>query len=95
MGKDLLAECLQVLEKSCIILDGLDEYDKDVRREIISLFARLAKKRNDAVPGSLQVLFVSTDEANIRKSLSKAMCITLKGSDNFSEMQDYAHTWTK
>jgi len=95
VGKDLLAECLQVLEKTCIIIDGLDECDKDVRREIISLFARLAKERNDAVPGSLRVLFISTDEADIRKSLSKAVCITLKGSDNFSEMQDYARTWAK
>jgi len=95
VGKDLLAECLQVLEKSCIIIDGLDECDKDVRREIISLFARLAKERNDAVPGSLRVLFVSTDEADIRKSLSKAVCINLKVSDNFSEMQDYARTWGK
>jgi len=96
-AKDLLAECLQVLEKTCIIIDGLDECDKDVRGEIISLFARLVKERNDAVPGSVRVLFVSTDEADIRKSLSKAaaVCLTLKGSDNFSEMQDYARTWAK
>jgi len=94
-GKDLLAECLQVLGKTCIIIDGLDECDKDVRRDIISLFTRLVQERNDAVPGSLRVLFVSTDEADIRKSLSKAVCITLNGSDNFSEMQDYARTWAK
>ena len=95
VGKDLLAECLQVLEKSCIIIDGLDECDKDVRREIVSLFTRLVKERNDAVSGSLRVLFVSTDEPDIRKSLAKAVCITLKGSDNLSEMQDYARTWAK
>jgi len=95
VGKDLLAECLQVLEKTCIIIDGLDECDKDVRGEIISLFARLVKERNDAVPGSLRMLFVSTDEADIRKQLSKAVCLTLKSTDNFSEMQDYARTWAK
>ena len=93
VGKDLLAECLQVLEKTCIIIDGLDECDKDVRGEIISLFTRLVKERNDAIPGSLRILFVSTDEADIRKSLSKAVCLTLKGTDNFAEMQDYARTW--
>jgi len=95
VGKDLLAECLQVLEKNCIIIDGLDECDKDVRGEIISLFTRLIKERNDAIPGSVRVLFISTDEADIRKSLSKAVCITLRVSDNFSEMQDYARTWAK
>ena len=94
-GKDLLAECLQVLEKTCIIIDGLDECDKDVRREIISLFTTLVKERNDAVPGSVRVLFVSTDEADIRKLLSKAVCLTLKGTDNFVEMQDYTRTWAK
>jgi len=94
-GKDLLAECLQVLEKTCIIIDGLDECDKDVRGEIISLFTRLAKAQNDAMSGSLRILLVSTDEADIRKSLSKAVCLTLKGTDNFSEMQDYARTWGK
>ena len=94
-GKDLMAECLQVLEKTCIIIDGLDECDKDVRGEIISLFTRLAIVQNDAVPGSLRILFVSTDEADIRKPLSKAVCLTLKGTDNLSEMQDYAREWAK
>jgi len=95
VGKGLLAECLQVLEKTCIIIDGLDECDKDVRREIITLFARLAKEQNDAIPGSLRILFVSTDEVDIRKPLSKAVCLTLKDTDNFSEMQDYARVWAK
>jgi len=95
VGKDLLAECLQVLEKTCIIIDGLDECDKDVRGEIISLFVRLVKERNKATPGSLRILFVSTDEADIRKPLSKAVCLTLRGTDNFSEMQDYARIWGK
>jgi len=95
VGKDLLAACLQVLEKTCIIIDGLDECDKDVRGEIIAIFTRLVKERNDAIPGSLRILFVSTDDADIRKLLSKAVCLTLKGTDNFSEMRDYARTWGK
>ena len=94
-GKDLMGECLKVLEKTCIIIDGLDECDKDVRGDIISLFIRLAKAQNDTVPGSLRILFVSTDEPDIRRPLSKAVCLTLKGTDNFSEMQDYAQVWAK
>jgi len=95
VGKDLMAECLQVLEKVCIIMDGLDECDKDMRREIISLFTSLAKVQNDAVPGSLRILFISTDEVDIRKLLSKAACLILKSTDNFSEIQDYAQVWAK
>jgi len=95
VGKDLLAACLQVLAKTCIIIDGLDECDKDARGDIISLFTRLVKERNDAIPGSLRILFVSTDEADIRKLLSKAVCLTLRGTDYFSEMQDYARIWAK
>jgi len=95
VGKDLMAKCLQVLEKTCIIIDGLDECDKDGRAEVISLFTRLAEAQNDAVPGSLRILFISTDEADIRKPLSKAVSIALKGRDNFSEMQDYARVWAK
>ena len=90
-----MAECLQVLDKTCLIIDGLDECDKDVRREIISLFTRLAKVQNDAVPGSLRILFISTDEADIKTPLSKAVCLTLKDTDNLSEMQDYARVWAK
>jgi len=95
VGKDLLAACLQVLDKTCIIIDGLDECDKDVRGEIIAIFTRLVKERNDAIPGSLRILFVSTDNADIRKLLSKAVCLTLKVTDNFSEMRDYSRTWGK
>ena len=94
-GKDLMAECLQVLEKTCIIIDGLDECDKDVRGDIISLFVRLTKVQNDTVPGSLRILFISTNEPDIRKPLSKAVCLTLKNTDNSSEMQDYARVWAK
>ena len=93
--EDLMAECLQVLEKTCIIIDGLDECDRDVRGEIITLFTRLAKAQNDTVPGSLRILFVSTDEVDIRKPLSRAVCLTVKGTDNFSEMQDYARVWAE
>jgi len=95
VGKDLLAECLQELEKTCIIIDGLDECDKDIREEIMALFTRLVKEQNNATPGSLRILFVSTDEPDIRKPLSKTVCLTLKDTDNFSEMQDYARTWGK
>ena len=94
-GKDLMAECLQVLEKTCIIIDGLDECDTNARGEILSLFTRLAKAQNEAVPGSLRILFVSTDEVDIRKPLSKAACLTLKDTDNISEMQDYARVWAQ
>ena len=94
-GRDLMSECLQVLEKTCIIIDGLDECDKRVRGEIISLFIRLAKTQNDARPGSLRILFVSTDEVDIRKLLFKATCLTLKTTDNFSEMHDYARVRAK
>lgn len=96
-GKDLMAACLQVLEnlKTCIVIDGVDECDIGVRAEIISLFTRLTKARNDAVPGSLRILFTSTNEVDIRKLLSTAVCLTLKDTDNFSEMQDYARVWAK
>jgi len=94
-GKDLMAECLQVLEKTCIIIDGVDECDKGVRTEIISLFTRLTKAQNEAVPGSLRILFMSTNEVDIAKLLSKAACLTLKSTDNFPEMQHYAWTWAK
>lgn len=90
-----MAECLQALEKACLIIDGLDECDKDARPEIISLFTKLASTQNDALPGSLRILFISTDEVDIRKPLARAVPILLKSANYFSEMQDYARVWAR
>ena len=95
LAQELLRQCLEELQKSCIVIDGLDECDREERKKIMTIYTKLANQLSDNLPASFRVLFVSTDENDIRIQFTKAEIIHLTPKDNYAEMQDYARIWSR
>jgi len=95
LAQELLGQCLEELQKSCIVIDGLDECGREERKKIMVVYTRLAKQLSNNLPTSVRVLLVSTDENDIRIQFTRAEIIHLTAADNYMEMRDYARVLSK
>ncbi|KAF8444436.1 hypothetical protein BDZ91DRAFT_853780 [Kalaharituber pfeilii] len=95
-ASNLLVELLEVAMKdsktSYVIIDGLDECEKTERRKIISTLQSISEAINQQVPGTIRLLFISTNEPDIRRRLSSIVKIQLKPNDN--DIRQYTTVWT-
>lgn len=85
---------LAAIDKVVIILDGLDECEKEERKTTLSWLQTTIAKVIDTNPGSLRVLIFSTDEPDIRRSLSNATIKRLETLDNRSDILSYIEIWS-
>ena len=90
---ECLETCLATMQKTYIIIDGIDECDAPERNEMISFFISLVKKAD--TPGGLRALFISQDESDIRRLLRTATTLKLTGAHNKDDIESYATEWTK
>ncbi|KAI1777216.1 hypothetical protein F4818DRAFT_409587 [Hypoxylon cercidicola] len=94
-AKDLLRTALKSCAKTYIILDGLDECDRDNRKEIATWFQSVI----DGVPsneiGAIRCIFVSQDDGPARKDFSTVPSIKIMPSDNKDDMRAFAKFWHK
>jgi hypothetical protein len=81
--KKLVEYALEGTQPIWIILDGLDECDKKEKKRILTWIAAIVKSEDP--PGRLQVLIVSQDEGDIRKSLTKRAFISLHDAPQHQE----------
>ena len=97
LAQELMKQCLEELQKSCVVIDGLDECDREERKKIIEMYTRLAKQLGNNLPTSVRILFVSTNENDIKIQLNKAQAeiIHLTAAENYAEMLDYSRIWSK
>ncbi|KAF8459959.1 hypothetical protein BDZ91DRAFT_766642 [Kalaharituber pfeilii] len=95
-ASNLLVELLEVAMKdsktSYVIIDGLDECEKTERRKIISTLQSISEAINQQVPGTIRLLFISTNEPDIRRRLSSIVKIQLKPNDD--DIRQYTTIWT-
>ncbi|KAF8459944.1 hypothetical protein BDZ91DRAFT_785581, partial [Kalaharituber pfeilii] len=95
-ASNLLLELLEVAMKnsktSYVIIDGLDECEKTERRKIISTLQSISESINQQVPGTIRLLFISTNEPDIRRQLSSIVKIQLKPNDD--DIRQYTTVWT-
>jgi hypothetical protein len=90
---ECLETCLATMQKTYVIIDGIDECDAPERNEMISFFASLVEKAD--APGGLRALFISQDESDIRRLLRNATALKLTGAHNKDDIESYATEWTK
>jgi hypothetical protein len=94
LSSELLKTTLKSLEKAYVILDGLDECDKEERKKILSWFTSNITAVDGDNPGTLRGLFISQDEGDIRKLLSNASEIRLTAEDNQKDINSFASEWS-
>jgi hypothetical protein len=76
-----------------IILDGLDECPKEVRRMIISFLTSLTTSIDAKEPSKVRLLVISQAESDIRKSLERAQEFEIKADDNAQDIEIFVQAW--
>ena len=98
-GPSLVKEILSMVIKNCertyIILDGLDECNRDDRKEITSWFRDLIDSLSPTDFGSIRCLFISQDDGPGRKDLSMLPTLKIRSEDNRCDIEVYATAWRK
>ena len=98
-GPSLVKEILSMAVKNCertyIIIDGLDECNRDDRKEITSWFRDLIDSLSPTDFGSIRCLFISQDDGPGRKDLSMLPTLKIRSEDNRCDIEVYANVWSK
>ena len=90
LSKDLLDTALRSLTKIYVIIDGLDECQRNERKSILSFFTSIIENTQ---PGSMRGMFVSQDEDDIRQLLQRASLVRLTEDHNRQDIQTFAAWW--
>jgi hypothetical protein len=94
LTKELLETALKSSKNVYIVLDGLDECDAHEKRAIISWFQLIAALLLDTELDSIRCLFISQDDREIKRLLSKIPAICIKPEDVRLNIQTYAAFWS-
>ncbi|KAH8687413.1 hypothetical protein BGZ60DRAFT_363661, partial [Tricladium varicosporioides] len=95
LTKELLETALKSSEKLYIVIDGLDECDPPEKKAIIQWFQSVVAALPDTEFDSLRCLFISQDDGEIGKLLSKLPTIRIKPEDTRADIQTYVTIWGK
>jgi hypothetical protein len=95
LTKELLETALKSCGKAYIVLDGLDECDPIEKKAIISWFQSVVAAISDTELDSIRCLFISQDDGEIGKLLSKTPAIRIKPEDIRLDIQAYATIWSR
>jgi len=95
LARELLETALHSLETVYMIIDGLDECDHDEKRGIISWFRSMIDMVPESDSDSLRCIFISQDDGDIGKLLSKYPRIQITAEDMTPDIQSYAAIWSR
>ena len=95
LTKELLETALKSSEKVYIVIDGLDECDPHEKKAIIQWFQSVVAALPDTEFDSMRCLFISQDDGEVGKVLSKIPAIRIRPEDTKSDIQTYATIWSK
>jgi hypothetical protein len=93
LAKELLETVILSCKQTYIILDGLDECNRDERKELSTWFRQLVDVLPRKEMDSIRCLFVSQDDGYARKDLSMLPSIKLTSTSNKSDIEMYAKVW--
>ena len=95
-AKALLETALKTCDKTqkvYIIIDGLDEYSREDRKEISTWFKEQVRNIPTNDLGALRCLFISQDDGYARKDLSDCSSIKLTPNNTRHDIEAYCEMW--
>jgi hypothetical protein len=95
LASELLATAIKSVQKVYVIIDGLDECDRKDKKSIVSWFRSMIDACSEEYPNSLRCLFLSQDDGDTGKLLSRAATITLTKTNTKQDIQDFTTTYAK
>lgn len=94
LAKELLETAIKNHRKLYVIIDGIDECDRDQRKEIVSTFESLWESLPPADVDSLRCLFVSQDDSAARRDFARITKLKITESDTKQDISAYANGWS-
>ncbi|KAF2642210.1 hypothetical protein P280DRAFT_449775 [Massarina eburnea CBS 473.64] len=95
-AKTLLETALKTCDraqKTYIVIDGLDEYNRESRKEISTWFKEQVRNIPPSDLGHIRCLFVSQDDGYARKDLSDCSSIKLTPKDTRGDIESFCKMW--
>ncbi|KAG8533005.1 uncharacterized protein KY384_001787 [Bacidia gigantensis] len=92
-AKELLEVALKSCQSAYIVLDGLDEYSREDRKELSSWFQSVISNLLKADFGSIRCLFISQEDGFARKDLSMLSQIKITPADNKADIEAFCADW--
>ena len=89
LAKALLEITLKASKPTYIVIDGLDEYPRDDRKEIVEWFRDVVQSLPPNELGFLRCLFVSQEDGYAKKDFSEIERIKILASDNTEDIRSY------
>ncbi|KAI1410433.1 hypothetical protein F5Y13DRAFT_167760 [Hypoxylon sp. FL1857] len=94
-AEELLRTALNNCGTTYIIIDGIDECNRENRKEISTFFQSVVDELPPGDIGAIRCLFVSQDDGIARKDLGMVPSIKITSSDNKNDLQSFANVWHK
>lgn len=80
-------------DRQYIILDGLDECEKEDRKMILSFLTSLISKIDAKKTSKLRLLVISQTEPDIRRLLDRAREFELRADHNAQDIESFVRAW--
>lgn len=90
---DIALKACDKAQKTYIVIDGLDEYNRESRKEISTWFKEQIRNVPTNDLGQIRCLFVSQDDGYARKDLSDCSSIKLTPKDTRSDIETFCKMW--
>jgi hypothetical protein len=94
LAKDLLDTMTKSFHKLYIVIDGIDECDRDDRKQIVSVFEEIWESLAPDIADSLRCLFISQDDSPARKDFAQMASLKVTESDSRQDIRSYADHWS-
>ncbi|KAK3997924.1 hypothetical protein QBC44DRAFT_376363 [Cladorrhinum sp. PSN332] len=92
LAKEFLRVALK-RRKSYVILDGIDECQRDQRKEICGFFQEVVNSLPRKNMDEIRCLFVSQDDGIARKDLSTLSTLAIRKEDNHCDIEEFSKHW--
>lgn len=96
LAKELIGTALKSFPKLYIILDGIDECEREERKEITSTLETTWESlpADNLDPDSLRCLFISQDDGPARKDFAKMVPLKISEGEVKKDIRAYVRTWS-
>ncbi|KAF2141617.1 uncharacterized protein K452DRAFT_271241 [Aplosporella prunicola CBS 121167] len=95
LAKELLDLAFGACGKTYLVLDGLDECNREERRKVSEYFRNVVCSLPRADADRIRCLFVSQDDGYARKDLKDIVSIKLTAEDNMEDIKSLVQIWEK
>jgi hypothetical protein len=92
LAEELLETSLKSWNSVYVILDGLDECDRENRKNIVTAFRRIVESLPIENADQIRCLFVSQDDNAARKDFATISSFKMSAADNQRDIDSYVAT---